>query len=136
MAKQVEPACHPRCEGGVFWWREHEGPEVGAAGRGNGGDDFGHAESDGEGEEGDYEPADGHCCAMNELGRDLYGCEGDLRATGVQSIAEERGDTCDNGLVLLASVLGILAGGSRHTIIENEMPKLCIRPQSLFSSCL
>ena len=67
LAEQVEPSCDPRCESGVFGWCEHEGPEVRAAGCGDGGDDFGHAEGDGEGEEGDYEPADGHGCAENEL---------------------------------------------------------------------
>lgn len=63
LAEQVEPACHPGCEGCVLGWCEHERPEVRTAGCGDGGDDFGHAEGDGEGEEGDYEPADGHGCA-------------------------------------------------------------------------
>lgn len=29
-----------------------------------------------------------------------------------------------------------LVAGKEHTIIEKEMPKLCISPQSRFSSCL
>ena len=63
LAKEIKPACYPGGKRGVLGWCKHEGPEVGTAGCGDGGDDFGHAEGDGEGEEGDYEPADGHGCA-------------------------------------------------------------------------
>lgn len=63
------------------------------------------------------------------------GAEVDLRATGVQSVAEEGGDACDDRLSNV-SFRRNHQNPMLPTIIENEMPKLCISPQSLFNSCL
>ena len=82
LPKKIEPACDPGEEGRVFVRGQDGSPEVRTTRCWNGGDDFGHTQSDEHGEEGDAYPADGH----------------DAWAARVKTIFEEGGDASDDAL--------------------------------------
>ena len=82
LAQEVEPAGYPGCKRRVFLGCEDGGPEVGASGGGDGGDNLCHAETNEHGEEGHDDPSHGH----------------DARAAGEQAIFEQGGYSSDDGL--------------------------------------
>ena len=82
LSEKIEPARDPSEKGRVLVRGQDGGPKVRTAGRWDGGDDFGHTQSDEHGEEGDTYPADGH----------------DAWAASIKTIFEEGGDAGDNAL--------------------------------------
>ena len=103
----------------MLLWGQGEGPKIWSSRGGNGRDNLCHSHGDEHREGADNDPPNTH----------------DRWPTRIQTVSEEGRYAGDDAL----EPVSIVAEESRYnipTMIENDMPKLCIRDQSLRSSCL